>query len=136
MLINTCQWSEDPEPCPNLCEGRTDYCGSHNFILRKRECESLKEKKKPKPIKRESEKRKGQNKEYSKLAKEYLLLYPVCEVVECHLPSNQVHHMAGRSNEMLLNTDYFLAVCPDCHQRITLDSKWALENGYSLPRTV
>jgi hypothetical protein len=35
-----------------------------------------------------------------------------------------------------LNTDLFLAVCVEHHHKITTDSKWALENGYSVLRTV
>lgn len=89
-----------------------------------------------KPVKKVTEKRNIQNQEYARLRKEYLESYPACEVVECNNQSNQIHHMAGRENERLTDTNYFLAVCPDCHERITKDTQWAVANGYSILRTV
>lgn len=35
-MINTCSWVLDnDEPCGELCEGKTMFCGSHNRQLRK-----------------------------------------------------------------------------------------------------
>jgi len=89
-----------------------------------------------KPIKKVSPKRSSQNQQYAKLRKEYLEAYPVCEVPECHAKAKHIHHMAGRENEKLLDTNYFLAVCEPCHHRITVDSAWAIANGYSVLRSV
>lgn len=88
-----------------------------------------------KPVKKVTEKRAKQNQEYAKLRKEYLEVYPVCEVVECHNKSKEIHHMAGRDGDKLTDPDNFLAVCPSCHHKITVDSAWALENGYSILRS-
>jgi hypothetical protein len=88
------------------------------------------------PVKKVSAKRASQTKEYLKLRREYMETHPCCEVVECHARSKELHHMGGRENELLLNTDLFLAVCVEHHHKITTDSKWALENGYSVLRTV
>jgi hypothetical protein len=88
-----------------------------------------------KPIKKVSTKRAGQNKEYLKLNREYLALYPVCEVVECNNWSSEIHHQKGRENELLLDTDYFMAVCKSCHKKITIDSAWAISQGYSVLRS-
>ncbi len=108
-------------------------CASCNHARRKQE------RSKPlviKPIKKVSEKRANQNQVYARLRVEYLEAYPACEVVDCHNKSTQIHHMAGRENEKLTDTDKFLAVCGACHERITIDSKWAIENGYSYQRTI
>jgi hypothetical protein len=80
-------------------------------------------------------KRAGQLNEYRHLSKEYLEAYPCCEVEGCHAKSVEVHHMGGRQNEDLTNTDLFLAVCKVHHHEITVNSKWAIENGYSVMRT-
>lgn len=123
--------------CESIKVERNGYCASCNHEARKAqrqtERDALKEKK---PIAKRSPKRAAQEREYVKLCREYLECHPSCEVVECHNKSKQVHHMAGRENDKLLDVDMFLAVCVPCHERITIDSKWALENGYSVLRSV
>jgi hypothetical protein len=119
--------------CGNRCEGRTDKCATCNREERKFRRQQLKEKAPIKPI---SKKRAGQNNHYLKLRKDYLEAYPACEVRECHNHSKEIHHMAGRENEKLLDTDKFLAVCHSCHHRITVDSAWAIAEGYSYKRSV
>lgn len=89
-----------------------------------------------KPVKKVTEKRAKQNQEYAKLRKEYLEVYPVCEVVECHNKAKEIHHMAGREGDKLTDPDNFLAVCPSCHHKITVDSAWAIEQGYSILRSI
>lgn len=89
-----------------------------------------------KPVKKVTEKRSKQNQEYAKLRKEYLEVYPVCEVVECHNKAKEIHHMAGREGDKLTDPDNFLAVCPSCHHKITVDSAWAIEQGYSILRSI
>jgi hypothetical protein len=61
--------------------------------------------------------------------------HPACEVTDCHRKSKELHHMAGRENGKLLDTNYFFAVCVEHHHMITVDSKWAIENGYSVIRS-
>jgi hypothetical protein len=61
--------------------------------------------------------------------------------------ATQVHHMYSRSiNEFadawaadhnmpyLLDDRFWLPVCQEAHEKITRDSKWAWENGYSFKR--
>src|SRR5690349_10510212 len=95
---------------------RNGYCATYN--REKRKIESMPPPKEFKPIRKVSPQRAVENKEYARLRRDYLEAYPVCEVVECHRKSTQIHHMAGRSNELLNNVDLFLAVCDICHQRI------------------
>lgn len=119
--------------CWNPVENQdTGLCASCAHEQRKLARTKLKE---VKPIKKVSTKRNSQNQQYLRLRKEYLESYPSCEVVECHKKSTEIHHMAGRENDMLLDTNYFLAVCHDHHHKITVDSKWAIENGYSILRS-
>lgn len=42
-LINLCQYIADTEePCGELCEGRTNFCASHNRLIRKQESDEKK----------------------------------------------------------------------------------------------
>jgi hypothetical protein len=88
------------------------------------------------PIKKITAKRANQNLQYAKLRKQYLEAYPACEVENCNNKSSEIHHQKGRSNEMLTDTNYFMAVCKSCHHKITIDSQWAIKNGYSIIRSV
>jgi hypothetical protein len=121
--------------CDNLVEGRTDYCASHNHELRKAERQAKKVQI-VKPVRKITAKRSKENQEYLKLRDEYLIAYTACEVEDCHNKSTQIHHMKGRENDLLLDVKYFLAVCFDCHEKITKDSNWAISKGYSILRTV
>ncbi len=87
-----------------------------------------------KPINKISEKRAGQRQEYLKLRAEYMALYPVCEVNECHEKSVDLHHQRGCEGERLLDTNFFMAVCRDHHTYYTDHSKEAIEKGISISR--
>lgn len=127
-------------PCPHCNSFKTErngYCATYNADQRKAERQAIKDASKvKKPIAKRTPKRAAEEVQYRKLCREYLDCHPSCEVVECHRKSTQVHHMQTRTNDNLLNVDMFLAVCYDCHEKITRDSKWAIENGYSYPRAV
>ncbi len=72
-------------------------------------------------IRRVSPKRAKQNRDYTKLRREFLIQHPVCElfckVEGFFVKSNQVHHVRGRSGALLCDTRYWLAGCSDCHPR-------------------
>lgn len=70
---------------------------------------------------------------YLKARKPYLEAHPHCAV--CGHPSQQVHHKAGRG-ALLLDETKWLPVCGSCHQEITVNPAWAIEQGYSLSRFV
>lgn len=120
--------------CGNRCEGNTDACASCNAAMRKSERLS-KRVTIVSPAKKITAKRAAQTVEYTKLRREYLEAYPACEVEDCNNKAKEVHHKKGRENDLLTNTDYFMAVCPGCHHRITTDSAWAIANKYSYQRT-
>jgi hypothetical protein len=88
----------------------------------------------PEPIKKVSDKRKSENKEYTKLRKLFLAEYTICQVKGCKELPTEVHHKKGRIGKLLTDTRYFLGVCRECHSKIELEPTWAKENNYSLNR--
>lgn len=108
-------------------------CASCNRDHRKAQHQATKSKVAT-PVNKVSPKRAEQNKEYLKLRKEYLDLYPVCEVPECNLKAVDIHHQRGRSGDMLTNVSYFMAVCRKHHIEIENNPNWAKEQGFSFKR--
>lgn len=84
-----------------------------------------------------SEKRAVVNKEYEKVKKEYKKEHPKCEanLEGCTKETTDIHHQAGKSNAaLLINPDYFLAVCRSCHSWIEIHPHESLAMGLSVPR--
>ena len=77
------------------------------------------EKKKPKPIPKESAKRKVENKEYKTLRKVYLDNHPLCEVKfkGCTKKAVEIHHDKGRGIR-LNDVSNFVAICRNCHNKV------------------
>lgn len=88
--------------------------------------------KKPKPLKRVSVKRAGQNAEYSVMREKFLKENPLC--MNCGDQATELHHAAGRTNDLLLDRQYFRALCHGCHEMATLDTEWAVKMGISVYR--
>lgn len=88
------------------------------------------------PIARKSDNQIEREIEYAKLRKSWLLIHWQCEarVKECEVVGNHIHHMAGRSGDLLCDTEKWLVVCYKCHAWITEHSKEAIEMGLSLRR--
>jgi hypothetical protein len=86
------------------------------------------------PIKKEADSRKEANKEYKKIAKEFITKHPKCQVKGCSRPSACIHHRKGRIGELLTDKKHFLAVCLPCHQKIENHPEWANQMGYSVSR--
>ena len=78
-----------------------------------------------------SAKRQKDNKEYTRLRKEFLLENPRCQLRGCDKPSTQIHH-TGRRGKHLNNVSLFMAVCARCHTFIEENGEWAKEMGYTL----
>lgn len=109
--------------CNRPTEGTTGLCSSHNKALR----DVVKA-----PIAKATTKRKGQMDEYHERAKEFIkgkkcAVYPT-------LKAQEVHHMAGRSGEMLLDEKYWLPVSRKGHVMIEMKPEWAKKMGYSVSR--
>jgi hypothetical protein len=88
----------------------------------------------PEPIKKVSQKRNLENKEYLKVRKVFLQSLMFCQVNSCKKLPTEVHHKKGRIGKLLTDTRYFLGVCRECHNKIELEPLWAKENNYSLNR--
>ena len=125
--------------CDNYTEGGTKMCATHNSLARRARKESLKPKKKARPIKQRSEKRTQQNDMYVPLKNKWIV-GKVCAVCEGEnpelppMPAEDNHHMAGKEGALLLDTRYWLPVCRRHHTFITEHSAWAIQNGYSVSR--
>lgn len=87
----------------------------------------------PQWTKKVSDKRQDQNKEYLKERLKFLKANPICQVCE-KSKSTEVHHKKGRTNDMLLKTEFWLAVCSRDHIFIEMKPDWARENDYTLSR--
>ena len=69
---------------------------------------------------------------YAKRRRAFLEANPVCH--RCHERATDVHHMQGRVGGLLLDESKWLPLCRDCHREVTVRPRWAIEQGYSLPR--
>jgi ElaB/YqjD/DUF883 family membrane-anchored ribosome-binding protein len=137
--------------CNGLTEGRTDYCAKHNRMMRKAEETAAKDadklatkllkqkvknsepRKKVNPV---SDKQKGKNKEYGKIAEEYKRENPSCVARingYCTGKTESVHHKRGRGR-YLLDVSMFLPCCLSCHTYIENHPEEAKERGWSESR--
>lgn len=122
--------------CDNPVENRdTGLCSSCSRKSRKEEELALAEPKKRKPIKKVAEKRAKQLTQYSRLKAQYIAIHQICEVPTCNKQAVDIHHQRSRTNENLLDTNYWMSICRQHHIYYTENSKEAIENGYSYIRT-
>lgn len=120
----------------------TGLCASHNRAMRK--AENIKIKTKPKQIAKVSGKLAAALKVYSKKA-EVWLRDKRCAVWPSE-KATEVHHKMGRVGyadewarqhdiPLLIDERYWLPVSREGHVKITKQSKWAIERGFSILRT-
>lgn len=114
--------------------------GKHGLVRKKR-------------MKQVSKKREGENKEYSKLRKQFLKDHPWCRVCQdlgmsagtftydypggrIILPigrkATEVHHQGRRNGKWLTDVRFFLPVCRAHHDYIEKHGDWARQRGYLL----
>ncbi len=120
----------------------TMLCGTCGASDRRAEAQAIKDslKKKPaplarptKPIAKRSEKRATQEKIYE-LEVKIWKKGKKCGVKGCDLDCQDCHHQKGRDGDLLLNKDFWFPVCREHHHQITVDSAWAIREGYSISR--
>lgn len=138
------------------CQGQVEnneleLCATHNHELRKMEREKEKAQRKrlsqlqkrhekvfstaKKPILKISEKMAEALREYRPKKEKFLQENQLCGVCGSER-STECHHKQGRDTiELLLDETKWLPVCRPCHTFITANSKFAIENGYSLLRS-
>lgn len=134
--------------CGNPTENKdTGECASCASARRKAQRkafseEQIKEAKKFQQIRKVSLKQQKRLSDYSSIKEEWIK-DKLCKV--CGKKADQVHHMMGRAGyadqwardngiPLLIDTRFWLPVEAVCHSKITIDSKWAIEQGYSLSR--
>jgi hypothetical protein len=100
---------------------------------------SLKPTKVKKPIAPRSHKRAKQEKEYSAKRRIFMQDNPICQANIsglCTTQSTDVHHVMGRSGELLLEVAEWLSVCRACHMWIETHPIEATELGFRKSKTV
>jgi hypothetical protein len=65
-----------------------------------------------------SARRKALLADYQILRSGYLGTHQWCERAGCQNRSNQVHHQRGRTGTLMLNTQFWTAICDKCHRWI------------------
>lgn len=94
---------------------------------------------KQKPIAPRSSKRIKQDVIYSRERKLFLDKYSMCQA---HLPgicaslSTDVHHACGRTGDLYLNQEHWVALCRQCHNYLELNPIIAKELGFSKSRLI
>lgn len=85
-----------------------------------------------KPLKKVSDSRAQESKEYPKLKREFFKTHQRCFVCgEVVVPEKkQLHHFFGRIQELLCWVPGFRLACPWCHNYIETHRKEAIEQGW------
>lgn len=109
--------------CEKPVEGRTGMCASHNKAARKQVST---------PIKKVGEKLMKNLSRYHERVRVFLINKRCA--VHPHLKATEVHHMAGRTGDMLMNEKYWLPVSAPGHVKIEMNPHWAKMMGFSVSR--
>mgnify|MGYP003595656112 CR=1 FL=1 len=115
-----------------LCKGE---CGEMKYLFSKGMCKSCWAKLHKKPINPMSEKHKKTIEEYKPIRKKFLEENPICQAnVKCNgAEATDVHHTKKKSSKKdWLDSNYFLAVCRDCHCWIEINPTEAKRLGLSI----
>jgi len=84
-----------------------------------------------------SSKRAKKNALYSISRKKFLEDHPICQMkidTRCTIKSTEVHHTAGRIEELLLDMRYWKAGCHNCHSWVETHPDEAKALGLSIDR--
>lgn len=85
----------------------------------------------PEPIKKVSDKRKVENREYTKLRKEFLADNPICFIEGCSKIADTIEHTAGRGINYL-NVDTWKPCCLE--HNLELETNSELSKKYQLSK--
>lgn len=127
-------WQCSIEQCENPKTMGLNVCESHRLQALRAARKSAREPKHKAKIKKVSAKRQAQLIEYERRRKKFMAEHNKCEVAFCRRKSEHVHHQKGREGMLLLDERFWMAVCAEHHEKITRDSRWAIDNHYSYPR--
>lgn len=99
----TNRWREKQMKCNNGHIVSGDFCHV---------CENKPEKKKPKPLKKISDKLKPELRIYSIEGAKFMEENKICQYEGCQQPSKQLHHKKSRGAN-LNNKETWMAICPN-----------------------
>lgn len=137
------------ESCENLVEGRTNFCSTHNRLLRKaasdsekennkrlQAIEKAKERKPRQQIAKQSDKMKEALRAYNARVKVWKVGNPECKAKcnqYCTGKTDDCQHLRGRG-KYLMDESTWMPVCRSCHTYIGDHSKESYEKGWALLR--
>ena len=76
---------------------------------------------------------------YSKVRMNFLSQHPLCQAKIYGLCTNtatEIHHKKGREGELLINPEFFLSVCRQCHEWIENNPNLSKDLGFSISRII
>lgn len=133
--IGKCSECEQSAPEQPLIAGK---CQRHYWQFRSKQWKKSepKEKKPRKPIPKVSAKQLENLKKYRKVRDEFMKEHPNCQarLHGCTIKATDCHHRAGRSGNSLTDTEYFMALCRPCHNKIEDGGKWVYELAFKINR--
>lgn len=94
------------------------------------------EKKTAKPIAKQSEKRKVDQREYVKIVKAMLKENPNCDIKEsgCQVRASGLHHMKKRTPKTFLDKQFLKRACDSCNSWAELHPLEAIRKGHSISK--
>src|SRR6187402_3396833 len=106
-------WCECGNPVENRDTGKCSSCSHADRKASKVKVKVVA------PVKKVSQKRADELKEYPHLKRKYIAVHSECEVRldECMVRSREIHH-CSLSAKNFLNTDTWLASCIMCHRSL------------------
>ena len=130
--IGKCSECEPDAPEQPLIAGK---CQRHYWQFRSTKWKKS-EPKERKPIPKFSAKQLENLKKYRKVRDEFMKEHPNCQarLQGCTIKATDLHHRAGRSGNSLTDTEYFMALCRPCHNKIEDGGKWVYELAFKINR--
>lgn len=115
--------------CPNMVEGRTQMCSTHNRAARK--ASAPKKEKKPQRISKTADSER--EKIYLAIRKIWFSPHFMCRRCDTK-PATDVHHAAGKLGDLLYDVRKWIPLCRECHKLIEENPGYAIRAGYSIYR--
>ena len=127
-----CSECDSSAPEQPLIAGK---CQRHYWKFRSTKWKKSEPKEK-KPIPKFSAKQLENLKKYRKVRDEFMKEHPNCQarLQGCTIKATDLHHRAGRSGNSLTDTEYFMALCRPCHNKIEDGGKWVYELAFKINR--
>ena len=127
-----CSECDSSAPEQPLIAGK---CKPHYWQFRSTKWKKSEPKEK-KPIPKVSAKQLENLKKYRKVRDEFMKEHPNCQarLQGCTIKATDLHHRAGRYGNSLTDTEYFMALCRPCHNKIEDGGKWVYELDFKINR--